>query len=320
MFSTTARAQRVDYLRLSITDRCNLRCTYCMPAEGVPERGHDDILSYEELAAFTRVAVAAGISKVRITGGEPLVRKGCAGLIAQLAAIPGVDDISLTTNGVLLPRFADELRAAGLRRVNISIDSLDPARYRRITRGGELAEALAGVEAAFAAGFTPVKINALLLRGVEGELDDFVDLAGARPLHVRFIEYMPLDRQLGSHEQFVPAAEVLARLRATSVLEPVAGPYGNGPARYWRVAGGEGTIGFIAGVSDHFCAGCNRLRLTADGRLRSCLFAGDEVSIRPLIARPADLLAALTAAVSDKNYDRCLEARANERAMSQIGG
>ena len=320
MLSTTARAQRVDYLRLSITDRCNLRCTYCMPAEGVPEREHDDILRYEELVAFTRVAVAAGISKVRITGGAPLVRKGCASLIAQLAAIPGLDDISLTTNGVLLPRFAAELRAAGLRRVNISIDSLDPARYRRITRGGDLAGALAGIEAAFAAGFAPVKINALLLPGIEDELGSFVDLTRVQPLHVRFIEYMPLDRRLESHEQFVSAAEVLARLRAANVLEPVAGPYGNGPARYWRVPGGEGTIGFIAGVSDHFCASCNRLRLTADGRLRSCLFAGDDVNIRPLIARPADLLAALTVAVSDKNYDRCLEARANERAMSQIGG
>ena len=325
MLSTAVRAQRVDYLRLSITDRCNLRCTYCMPAEGVPAREHDDILSYEELAAFTRVAAAAGISKVRITGGEPLVRKGCAGLIAQLAAIPGVDDISLTTNGVLLPRFAAELRAAGLRRVNISIDSLDSARYRRITRGGELAGALAGIDAALVAGFAPVKINALLLRGIEDELDSFVSLTRARPLHVRFIEYMPLDRRLGSQrlesqEQFVSAGEVLARLRVANVLEPVAGPYGNGPARYWRVAGGEGTIGFIAGVSDHFCSSCNRLRLTADGRLRSCLFAGDEVNIRPLIARPADLLAALTVAVSDKNYDRCLEAGANERVMSQIGG
>jgi len=196
MLSTTVRAQSVDYLRLSITDRCNFRCTYCMPAEGVPEREHGDILSYEELVAFTRVAVATGISKVRITGGEALVRKGCASLIAQLAAIPGVDDISLTTNGVLLPRFAAVLRAAGLRRVNISVDSLDPARYRRITRGGELAGALAGIDAAFAAGFAPVKINALLLRGIEDELDSFIGLTRARPLHVRFIEYMPLDRRL----------------------------------------------------------------------------------------------------------------------------
>lgn len=320
MPGTTAGARRVDYLRLSITDRCNFRCTYCMPAEGVPVRPHEDILSYEEFVAFTRVAVDTGISKVRITGGEPLVRKGCADLVGELAAIPGIDDISLTTNGVLLPRFAADLRAAGLRRVNVSIDSLDPARYRQITRRGDLAAALAGIDAAFAVGFTPVKVNALLLRGVEDELDGFIDLTRNRPLHVRFIEYMPLDRRLEPHEQFVPSGEVLERLRANHLLEPVAGPYGHGPAQYWRVPGGEGTIGFIAGVSDHFCAACNRLRLTADGRLKSCLFGGDEVNIRPLIADPEALRAALDGVLASKNYNRFAESCANERAMSQIGG
>mgnify|MGYP005840016145 CR=1 FL=1 len=316
----TAGHGRVDYLRLSVTDRCNLRCTYCMPAGGVPPRAHDEILTYEELIAFTRVAVGCGISKVRVTGGEPLARHGCADFVGMLARTEGVRDIALTTNGVLLPRFADELRRNGLRRVNVSIDSLDPARYARITRGARLAEALAGLDAAFAAGFDPVKLNVLLLEGIEDELDAFVELTHERPVHVRFIEFMPLDRRLVVEGAMVPAPHVLELLRARHVLTPVDGPYGHGPARYWTVPGARGSIGFIAGVSEHFCESCNRLRLTADGRLRTCLFSGDELPVRELIARPERLRATLVAAVSGKNFDRCRERRANHRAMSQIGG
>jgi cyclic pyranopterin phosphate synthase len=312
--------RRVDYLRLSITDRCNLRCAYCMPPEGIPLRTHDETLSYEEMAEFARVAAQTGISKVRITGGEPLVRKGCAGFVAMLARTAGVADISLTTNGLLLPRFAAELREAGLKRVNVSIDSLERERYARVTRGGDLDEALAGLEAALTAGFEPVKVNALLLRGIEEEVDAFVALAQERPIHVRFIEYMPVDRRHGLEGEFVPAAIILERLRAHHDLQLVDGPYGHGPARYWQVPGSQGTIGFIAGVSGHFCESCNRLRLTADGRLKTCLFSGEEIDVRPLIGRPAELAAAIAAAVSGKSYDRCIERRANERAMSQIGG
>jgi cyclic pyranopterin phosphate synthase len=311
---------RVDYLRLSITDRCNLRCTYCMPADGVPPRAHAEILSYEELATFARVAVGCGISKVRITGGEPLVRHGCTGFVGMLARTSGITDISLTTNGLLLPRYAAALRRAGLRRVNISLDSLDAARYARISRGGRLGDALAGLEAAFAAGFTPVKVNALLLEGVEQELDAFVDLTRELDVHVRFIEFMPLDRRLGGGGHLMPAPEILRRLKERYELLPHAGPYGHGPAQYWQVPGARGTVGFIAGVSEHFCERCNRLRLTADGRLRTCLFSGDEIAVRPLIADPGALRAAIVDAVSGKSYDRCREARANERAMSQIGG
>ncbi len=310
----------VDYLRLSVTDRCNLRCTYCMPAEGVPPRAHDEILSYEQLVAFARAAAEHGISKVRITGGEPLVRHGCADFVGMLARTTGIADISLTTNGLLLPRFADDLRRNGLRRVNVSIDSLDPARYTRVTRGARLDDALAGLDAAFAAGFDPVKLNVLLLEGVEDELDAFVELTRERPVHVRFIEFMPLDRRLVLDGHMVPAPHVLELLRARHVLEPVEGPYGHGPARYWAVPGAPGTIGFIAGVSEHFCESCNRLRLTADGRLRTCLFSGEETDVRPLLGRPDELRAALARAVSGKTYDRCRERRANHRAMSQIGG
>ena len=311
---------RVDYLRLSITDRCNLRCRYCMPPEGVPARSHDEILSFEELAAFARVAAGCGISKVRVTGGEPLARRGCADLIAMLARTSGIDDISLTTNGTLLARFAGDLREAGLHRVNISLDSLDEARFAEVTRGGRLGDALAGLDAAFAAGFAPVKVNTLLLEGVEDELPAFVDLTREREVHVRFIEFMPLDRRLGGSGRLVPAPQVLQRLRELYDLVPHEGPFGHGPAQYWQVPGAPGTIGFIAGVSDHFCESCNRLRLTADGRLRTCLFSGDEVAIRALIARPDELRAAILDAVRGKSFDRCVEQRANERAMSEIGG
>jgi GTP 3',8-cyclase len=311
---------RVDYLRLSITDRCNLRCLYCMPPEGVPAKGHDEILTYEELSGFARVAATCGISKVRITGGEPLVRFGCTDFVAMLARTSGIEDISLTTNGVLLPKFAEALREAGLHRVNISLDSLDEARFAEITRGGRLDDALAGLDAAFAVGFAPVKVNTLLLEGIEDELAGFVDLTREREVHVRFIEFMPLDRRLGGGGRLVPAPQVLQRLRELYDLVPHEGPFGHGPAQYWQVPGALGTIGFIAGVSEHFCESCNRLRLTADGRLRTCLFSGDETAIRPLIARPGELREAILAAVSGKSFDRCAEERANERAMSQIGG
>jgi cyclic pyranopterin phosphate synthase len=314
------QGRRVDYLRLSVTDRCNLRCAYCMPPEGVPPRDHSEILSYEELATFARVAVELGITKVRVTGGEPLVRKGCPDFVALLAAIPGVADIALTSNGLLLAEYAQDLRDAGLRRVNLSIDSLRAERFTAITRGGRVEEALAGLDAAFAVGFSPVKVNTVLLDGVEDELEEFVALTVERPIHVRFIENMPVDRRCGAEPLLVPAGFVLERLRERYGLVPVSGPYGHGPARYWRVPGAPGTVGFIAGVSDHFCAGCNRLRLTADGRLRTCLFSGEETEIRPLIGRPAELRAALETVLAAKVYDRRAERRPNERAMSQIGG
>jgi cyclic pyranopterin phosphate synthase len=316
---------KVDYLRLSITDRCNLRCTYCMPAEGVPPRTHEEILSYEELAVVARVAAGCGISKVRITGGEPLVRHGCAALVGMLARTSGIHDISLTTNGILLPQYAAELRREGLGRVNISLDSLDPERFARLTRGGRLEAALAGLASAFDVGFSPIKVNTVLVDGIEDELDAFVELTREREVHVRFIEFMPLDRRLQGpcgpgDRRLVPAPEVLRRLKEKHRLIPGQGPYGHGPARYWRLPGAAGSIGFVAGVSDHFCGSCNRLRLTADGRLRTCLFSGEEVDVRPLIDQPAELRRVIKAAVAGKRYDRRREALANLRAMSEIGG
>jgi len=314
-----------------------------MPPQGVPPRRHDEILSYEELLAFAETAVAAGISKVRVTGGEPLVRKGLVEFIARLAGLDGLTDISLTTNGILLPRYAAELRAAGLRRVNVSIDSLDARRYAELTRGARLSDALAGLDAAFAAGFAPVKVNAVLFSGCEDEVEGFVALTRRRDVHVRFIEYMPLDRHVAAGDTrvaagatgvaaggsgvatggtLVPAGVVLERLRRDHGVEPVTGPFGHGPAHYYRVPGALGTIGFIAGVSDHFCGRCNRLRLTADGRLKTCLFssAESELDVRPLIGRPHELAQALAAAVAGKSFDRTAEMPDARRAMSQIGG
>lgn len=310
----------VDYLRLAVTDRCNLRCVYCMPPEGVPPRRHTDILTYEEMLSFAAVAAQAGIRKVRITGGEPLVRKGLDGFVAMLAALPGISDLSLTTNGILLPRLAAPLRRAGLRRVNISIDSLRPERYAALTRGGRLEDALGGLRAALAAGFTPVKVNVVLEHGIVEELPDFVRLATEQDVHVRFIEHMPIDRRHVTAHAFLPASVVLARLRDLVEISPEDGPYGHGPAAYWRPEGARGTLGFIAGVSEHLCSSCNRLRLTADGRLKTCLFSGEELNVRPLIGRPTELAKAMGIALAKKTYDRRAETELTRRAMSEIGG
>jgi len=314
---------RVDYLRLSVTDRCNFRCSYCMPPEGVEFRPHEEILSYEDMVFFVRIAVQVGISKIRLTGGEPLVRKGLPYLVSQLAALEGVDDISLTTNGVLLPRFAAELKAAGLRRVNISIDSLDPDRFRELTRGGSLEAAMAGVEAAFEHGLEPVKINVVMLPEVVEEVEAFIRLTRDRPLHVRFIEWMPVG-SCGPHGEgdSITKDELMAAFSSYGQLLPVPSPGGSGPASYFRLPGHAGTIGFISSMSDHFCGECNRLRLTADGRLKSCLFSDDEVdAATPVRARDAvGTLAAIQSSLGSKSYDKRSVLRPNLRGMSQIGG
>ncbi|MFA6001798.1 MAG: GTP 3',8-cyclase MoaA [Thermoleophilia bacterium] len=311
----------IDYLRVSVTDRCNYRCTYCMPPEGISYRKHDEILSFEEIVRFTQAAVGAGVSRVRITGGEPLVRRDCATLVDRLAGIPGVDDLSLTTNGSLLESQARALKAAGLSRINISIDSLNAERFARVTGGAGLGPVLAGLESALEAGFSPVKVNAVALEGIEDDLDDFVELIRERPLHVRFIEFMPIGRRLGSGLwKFVPRARLLAKLEAYGRLRPVASPGGAGPARYFQYEGARGTIGFISSMSDHFCSHCNRLRLTADGKLRNCLFCDDELDVRPFIAgKRKELTNMILASMNSKKFDRH-GSTPGARTMSQIGG
>jgi cyclic pyranopterin phosphate synthase len=323
--------QQVDYLRIAVTDRCNYRCVYCMPPEGQPFKPHEEILSYEDMAFFVRVAVQTGIRKVRLTGGEPLVRKGVPDLVAMIRAIPDIWGISLTTNGVLLPKFAEELRAKGLDRVNISLDSLDPERYRQLTRGGSLDDVLAGVEAALRFDLRPVKLNAVMTRDLLQELPAFVELIRERPLHVRFIEWMPVGGcGPGSAGESLTKGEVLAELEKLGALEggglgvlrPVASPGGWGPAEYYRFPGHQGTLGFIGSVSDHFCARCNRLRLTADGRLKNCLFSSHEVDVRMAVrARDERAVAAVIAeSLESKTFDKNELPGFTVRGMSQVGG
>lgn len=327
---TDCNGKIVDYLRLSVTDRCNYRCVYCMPPEGVAFIPHPEILSYEEMVFFVQVAAEAGISKVRLTGGEPLVRKGLPELVRMIRGVPGIQGVSLTTNGVLLPRYAAELKAAGLDRVNISLDSLNPERYRELTRGGSLQEALAGVEAALSAGLDPVKLNVVMMKELVEELPDFVDLTRERPLHVRFIEWMPVGgcgpRTAGESLAKADLMEALRRiaLAQRAELEPVSDSEleGWGPARYYRLTGHEGTFGFIGSVSDHFCSDCNRLRLTADGRLKNCLFSDHEVDVKPAL-RARDrrqVLELIRESLRAKTFDKNVLPGRTKRSMSQVGG
>ena len=281
-----------DYLRISITDRCNLRCLYCMGEEGVPWLAHADILSYEDMIKVVKAGAASGISKIRITGGEPLVRKGVADFIAMINEVPGIDDIAMTTNGILLAKYAAALKKAGLKRVNISLDSLEPENYKKITRCGSLEDALAGIEAALEEGLNPVKLNVVLIKGYnDHEIVDFLKLACTKPLHIRFIEYMPIgafDKAYEAH--YLPLKVVEEKARAASLeLTPVAVPTGAGPAEAFSLPGGLGTIGLIHPISKHFCDTCNRLRLTADGKLKACLYWQKETSVREVLNDEAAL-------------------------------
>ena len=314
----------IDYIRVSVTDRCNLRCRYCMPEEGVPLLRHEDILRFEEIAAFLRVAVAEGIVHVRLTGGEPLHRPGIVDLVRMLTEIPGLKDLSMTTNGTLLPPLAADLRRAGLQRINIGLPSLDPAIYAALTRFGSLDQALAGVQSALDAGFDPVKLNVVVLRGINDSLARYVELTKRWPVAVRFIEYMSIG-PLGEEHSLVPAAEIRTMLENLGPLEPAEKPAGNGPARvYWRVPGAPGSLAVIAPMTEHFCPECNRLRLVADGHLRMCLFGAEEIDIRPAL-RPAvdeQALRGLLVARAMQEKPICMpdSIRDYGRAMGSIGG
>jgi cyclic pyranopterin phosphate synthase len=299
-----------------------------MPPEGVPFKAHYEMLSYEEMTFFIRVASQMGISKVRITGGEPLVRLGLPDLVSMIRALPMIKDISLTTNGVLLPRYAAELKQRGLDRVNISLDSLDPKRYRDLTRGGSLEAALAGVEAAFRNDLQPVKLNVVMMPELLDELPEFVALTKNRRLHVRFIEWMPVGGcGPRTASESLRKADVMAALEALSAkgmgsLSAVPSPGGWGPAHYYQVEGHEGTLGFIGSVSDHFCRECNRLRLTADGRLKNCLFSSDEIDVGPAIkARDeAAVVEVVRRSLERKTFDKDALPGRTSRCMSQVGG
>jgi GTP 3',8-cyclase len=294
--------RRINYLRVSVTDRCNYRCLYCMPEDGFVWKTHNEILSYEEIIRLVRVASELGISKVRLTGGEPLVRGGVVDLVRSLAALPLVDDLSLTTNGALLTRYARDLKAAGLQRINVSLDTLNPERFTHITRRGRLEEVLAGIAAAEDAGLVPIKLNTVVVRGFnDDEVAEIARLTLTKPWHVRFIELMPVGSEEGClpgvcdgssrGQSFVPVAEMRERIQAALGELAVDAPRvpGNGPARYYKLAEAQGSVGFISALSEHFCDRCNRLRLTADGALRPCLMADGEIDLRtPLRSGASD--------------------------------
>ena len=275
----------IDYLRLSVTDRCNLRCVYCMPAEGIPLKPMEEILTYGELLRVARVGASLGIRKIRITGGEPLVRRGVVDFVRDVSGIPGILDLCMTTNGIALADLARPLAAAGLRRVNISLDTLLRDRYAEVTRRDLLPAVLAGIDAAIAAGLVPVKINAVLLPGLHpGEVDDFLALARETPVEVRFIERMPVGCLPA--EGFVSADGIRRRILSLPGVREAAGA-GSTPAVTYIVPGFRGTFGIISPISRKFCSFCNRLRLTADGRLRNCLFARETLDVRAALREGA---------------------------------
>jgi len=316
----------INYLRISVTDRCNLRCVYCMPPEGVSLMSHSDILRYEEIYTVARAAAELGIDKIRLTGGEPLVRSGLSQLIQMLAQIEAIDDISLTTNGVLLGRYAAELKSAGLRRVNVSLDTLKPDRFELITRrGNNLGGVLAGIEVARSVGLNPVKINVVVMSGVnDDELLDFAAKTINEEWHVRFIELMPFVGG-GAPPRFISASEMRQRLEELGELEPCLPTVGNGPAKYFRLPQAKGTIGFITPISEHFCFDCNRIRLTADGKLRPCLLSDYEVDLKQPLRGGislAGLKKLIKQAVAGKPERHQLAKGyvPKERPFSQVGG
>lgn len=288
----------IEYLRISVTDRCNLRCRYCMPEDGVEPLAHAAILSYEELLRIAAAAVRLGVRKVRVTGGEPLVRRGIVDFIRSLRSLSPTLELTLTTNGIRLAEMAEGLHAAGLQRVNVSLDTLRPERFRAITRRDGLAEVLAGLAEAERVGLFPLKLNMVPIRGVNAdEVADFVRLTRDREWQVRFIEYMPVSSGLDyPAEDRVPSEEIIEQLTALGAREEMAPVGAAGPARMFRIAGYAGLVGVIPAVSQHFCAACNRLRLTADGRIRPCLFSTDEIDVR----------AALRAGAPDDELERLL--------------
>lgn len=318
-------SRRIDYMRISITDRCDLRCIYC--TSRFESRTHEDILRYEEILRIVQAAASLGVTKIRLTGGEPLMRLYLSNLVRMLAGVPGIDEISMTTNGTGLAEYAGELKAAGLKRVNISLDSLRPERFVQITGGDKLADVLAGIEAARNAGLEPVKINMVVLRGInDDEVLNFARKTLTDGWHVRYIEHMPFENSATHGNGLVSVSEVIVAIqKAFGGLEPHKPTAGNGPAKYYRIPGASGTLGFIGAVTDCFCAGCNRFRLTSDGKLRPCLLDDDEVDIRAPLRNGASIeeLARLiqSAAMLKREQHHLGEGEIPAaRTMRQIGG
>jgi GTP 3',8-cyclase len=315
----------IEYLRISITDRCNFRCLYCMPAEGLPWLPKERILSYEEIAAIVRQLAPLGLRRLRLTGGEPTIRPDLVRLVAMLRDVPGIEDIALSTNGVRLPDLAGPLKDAGLDRVNMSADSLRADRIARVARRDLGFDPVRAAESAERAGLTPIKINVVPMRGInDDEIESFARLTLDHPWHVRFIELMPVGEMRDlTWQHVVPSDEVLARVGRLGELVPGGGPArGNGPAAYHSLRGARGSVGVITPMTHTYCASCNRVRLTADGRLRTCLFGDHEVNLRdPLRAgEPLEPLFRLALAGKPKEHELLQMRVGGLRALSQVGG
>jgi cyclic pyranopterin phosphate synthase len=328
-------SRSISYLRLSLTDRCNLQCLYCVPEEDGSERQclrHEDLLSYEELLRVVRAAVSMGMTKLRLTGGEPFVRKGIMDFIEQLGEIKQLRDIRITTNGVLLEHYAERLKTAGISKINISLDSLRPERFARITGVDCFAQVWRGIDKVLAAGFAPVKLNMVVMRGVnDNELADFAQLSRDTELHVRFIEFMPIGASSRwNKDTYVPSDEIKERLNDLNELIPVQRSETDGPAEMFRLGNdAKGKLGFISPLSHHFCDRCNRLRLTSEGRLRACLLHDAETDLRSLLRQGCteeEIRATLLAVVRSKPQGHRMEERLRAQEggchgrMSRIGG
>lgn len=321
--------RKIEYLRVSITDRCNMRCTYCMPPEGVNLIPHYEVLHFGEIREIVRAGALLGIRSIRLTGGEPTIRRDLPRLIGMLKEVEGIDEVTLTTNALLLSRMAKELKEAGLDRVNISLDSLKPERFSEITRGGDLKAVLEGIEAALDVDLSPVKLNAVIIPGFnDDEIEDMAGLSMDRPIHVRYIEFMPIgDQRLHREKRYIRTAELIERLKTAFNLESAENGTGMGPAKTLKIKGAKGTLGFITSMSDHFCGSCNRMRLSSDGWLRSCLFNEKlGVDMKTPIRNGASLdelkeLFMKAAGIKPEGHEMDRRVVPDfERTMSQIGG
>lgn len=314
--------REINYLRISVTDLCNLRCRYCIPEEGIIKKCHSDILSMEEIEEIVKVSTKLGVNKVRLTGGEPLVRRGIVGLVQKISEIPGINEVALTTNGTLLGQYAKELKKAGLKRVNISLDTLQEDRYEYITNGGRLKNVLEGIRVAKEVGLTPLKLNVVLVKGFnDDEIDDFINLTIENEYDIRFIELMPIgDNGDWSKEHSISNNIVLEKYPN---LIPIINKDKSSPAQHYKLPGAKGRVGLINPISSHFCSSCNRIRLTADGKIKPCLHSNDEVDIKTVLREKGDILPIIAKAVkikpkehhmNEKNYSPI------DREMIQIGG
>lgn len=317
----------IDYIRISVTDRCNLRCVYCMPEKGVDLLKHQEMMSFEEIYNLVKALVPSGIKKIRLTGGEPLVRSGIENLIKMLRSIPEIEDITLTTNGILLEEMAEDLKAVGLTRVNVSLDSLEESRFKQITRWGNLDKVLKGIDKAIETGLKPLKINVVAIKGFnDDEFIDFVEYAYKKEVQVRFIELMPIgesdDEAILKH---YPIDEIKKLIETKYQLEETSDIKTNGPAENYRLIGGKGSVGFIGALSHKFCSTCNRLRLTSDGKIRPCLYIDKEYDVLKLIREGAsteELRSFVEEIILGKPEGHNMEEGwgNQRRKMSQIGG